>query len=74
MSRCSSASRGVAPPSLRNIVAVALAKIGPTEPLSSGARAMTPETPETDVLRLGPSVFTSQTIRENRKSRTVYWP
>jgi tetratricopeptide (TPR) repeat protein len=34
---------------------------------------MTPETPETDVERRGPSVFTSGTIRENRKCRTLYW-
>jgi tetratricopeptide (TPR) repeat protein len=57
---------------LRNIAA-ALAKIGPTAgPLSSGDKAMTPETPETDVERRGPPVFTSRTIRENRKWGTLY--
>jgi tetratricopeptide (TPR) repeat protein len=33
---------------------------------------MTPETPETDVERRGPPVFTSRTIRENRKWGTLY--
>jgi hypothetical protein len=53
-------------------IAAALDKMGPERPLSSALKVMTPETPETDALRRGPSGFTSATIRENRKCRTLY--